>query len=216
MKAIGKVIISMIFLSFSFPAIAQFSAGTFVGLNFGKLTGDAPSGGYYASNHGINTGVMIDIPVSSKVKLSLQPSYSQEGTKVFYSQGRYVDPIDSIQLRLNYFSLPLMVKVQSLNKHFYAVGGLEAGFLSDYKLTSHEQLLSNQLSVAKFNLAAHFGAGYRIFFGYPVLFIELRYTQGLINLTDEPVDKSYIPRVKTNGMKLLIGIELPLSKQEKQ
>ncbi len=216
MKAIGKVIISMVFLIISFPAIAQFSTGSFVGLNFGKLTGDAPKGGYYMPNHGLNAGVMIDIPVSREIKLSLQPSYSQEGTKVYYSQGKYVEPIDSIQLRLNYFSLPLMIKVQSLNKHFYAVGGLEAGFLSGYKLTSHEQLLSNQLSVAKFNLAAHFGAGYRIFLGYPVLFIELRYAQGLINLTDEPVDKSYVPRVKTSGMKFLIGIELPLSKQEKQ
>jgi len=48
--------------------------------------------------------------------------------------------------------------------------------------------------------------------GYPRLFIELRYTQGLINLTDEPVEKSYIPRVKTSGFKVFAGIAFPLNK----
>ena len=215
MKVVKKLFLSTVLLVFSFSALAQFSVSAFGGLNFGRLSGDAPSHGYYTPNAGANTGIMFDIPVSKQIKLSLQPSYSQEGTRVLYSQGKYAEPIDSIQLRINYFSLPLMVKVQSTNKHFYAVGGLEAGFFLNYKLTSHEQILSNLITFSTFNLAAHFGAGYRIFLGYPVLFIEARYAQGLINVTDEPIDKSYVPRVKTSGIKLLVGIELPLSKQKK-
>ncbi len=208
----GKILFSLVFFAFSFPVMAQVSLGVTGGLNFGKLSGDAPQKGYYSPNSGLNAGVMVDVAVSKTIKLSLQPSFSQEGTKVLYSQGKYVEPIDSIHLRLNYMSIPLMVKVQSSSKHFYAVGGLEAGILLNYKLTSHNQVLTDQLSVADFNIAAHFGAGYRIFLGRPVLFIELRYAQGLINLSDEPLDKSYIPRVKTNGFKVLVGIELPLAK----
>ena len=212
MKISGKILFSLVFFAFSFPAMAQVSLGVVGGFNFGRLNGDAPKKGYYSANSGLNAGLMVDVAVSKTIKLSLQPSYSQEGTKVLYSQGKYVDPIDSIQLRLNYFSIPVLLKVQSSSKHFYAVGGLETAFLLNYKLTSHEKTLPNQLSISSFNLAAIFGAGYRIFLGRPVLFIELRYSQGLINLTDEPFDKSYIPRVKTSGFKALIGIELPLAK----
>lgn len=39
--------------------------------------------------------------------------------------------------------------------------------------------------------------------------------QGLINLTDEPIEKSYVPRVKTAGFKILFGIEIPLKKIDK-
>ena len=34
-------------------------------------------------------------------------------------------------------------------------------------------------------------------------------------LTDEPVDNSYIPRVKTIGFKALAGIEIPLKRNNK-
>ncbi len=212
MKITGFFVFSLLFFSLSVSSVAQVSLGAFGGVNFGKLNGDTPKNGYYVPNGGLNSGLLIDIPVGKAVSLSLQPSFSQEGTKLLFYQGKYQEPIDSIHLRLNYFSLPLMVKVQSTSKHFYAVGGLEAGYLVSYKLTSHGDILSNALSVAGINVAAHFGAGYQIFIGKPVLFFELRYTQGLINLTDEPVDKSYIPRVKTTGFKALIGVTMPLSK----
>jgi hypothetical protein len=52
--------------------------------------------------------------------------------------------------------------------------------------------------------------------GFGNLFVELRYAQGLINLTDEPVDESYIPRVKTTGFKLFTGYRIPLSKSKNQ
>ncbi|MCK5766145.1 MAG: hypothetical protein KAH26_09170, partial [Bacteroidales bacterium] len=63
--------------------------------------------------------------------------------------------------------------------------------------------------------AAHFGAGIRIPVGLPRLFVELRYSQGLVNLTDEPIEKSYVPRVKTSGFKVLAGIEIPLKRTNK-
>ena len=50
---------------------------------------------------------------------------------------------------------------------------------------------------------------------FPRLFTELRYSQGIINLTDEPLSNNIIPRVKTSGFKLLVGIEFPLKKSSK-
>jgi hypothetical protein len=118
-------------------------------------------------------------------------------------------------IRLNYFSLPLLLKVSSTNKRFYALGGLEAGLLIDSFVTSNDIKEDLKVDVSEFNIAMHFGAGYRIPIGYPRLFVELRYAQGLINLTDEPVEDNIIPRVKTNGLKVLVGIEIPLKKTTK-
>jgi len=125
------------------------------------------------------------------------------------------EPVDSIKVRLNYFSLPLLVKVSSTNGKFYAIGGIETAFLLSHDLSSHGESQEENLSIVDMNIAVHFGAGIRIPIGLPRLFVELRYTQGLIDLTDEPLDKSYIPRVKTIGFKVLAGIEIPLSRNKK-
>ena len=69
--------------------------------------------------------------------------------------------------------------------------------------------------VAQFNVAMVFGAGFKIPLKIGRIFIELRYTQGLVNLTDEPIEESYIPRVKSSGLKLFAGYQIPLSKNKK-
>ena len=69
--------------------------------------------------------------------------------------------------------------------------------------------------VSELNLAIAFGAGLRIPLKFGRIFIELRYSQGLVNLTDEPIYKSEIPRVKTSDIRILAGYELPLSKNKK-
>jgi hypothetical protein len=147
--------------------------------------------------------------------LSLQPSYSQEGTRIEYSVKGKIQPVDSIHIRLNYFALPVLLKISSTNGRFYAIGGIETSALLDHSLKSHDQELEEDINVTDWNLAIHFGAGIRIPIGYPRLFIELRYTQGFIDLTDEPVENSYVPRVKTIGFKALAGIEIPLTRNNK-
>jgi hypothetical protein len=199
-------------ISYSQPYI-----GAFGGLNLGKLTGDLPKDASYKSFPGVNAGINFDIKIARIVWLSLQPSYSQEGTRIEYTYYSDPDPsdIDSVHIRLNYFSLPLMVKVASTNDRFYAIGGVEAGYLMNQKLTSNDVEYEFDNDVAEWNIAAHFGVGMKIPLGLPRLFIELRYTQGLVNLTDEPIDYNYIPRVKTSGFKFLAGIEFPLKNTSK-
>ena len=47
-----------------------------------KLSGDAPAKAAYSSLMGANLGVLLDIKLSEDIYLGIQPSYSQEGTKV--------------------------------------------------------------------------------------------------------------------------------------
>ncbi len=209
-----KINFLLFFMISASLTFGQSYVGVFGGLNSSKLVGDSPSKANYKSLMGANVGAYFDLKLSKSIWLSLQPSYSQEGTKVFYNVAGKEEPIDSIKIRLNYFSLPLLLKVQSTSKRFYALGGIEAGYLLDSYKSSHDVKEEIETDVSEFNIAAHFGAGFRIPIGFSRLFIELRYTQGVINLSDEPISKSTIPRVKTTGFKILTGIEIPLKKSD--
>ena len=202
-------ILSLLF--YSSLSMGQVTLGAFGGLNSSKLSGDASAKGSYKSLMGGNFGAIIDVKLSEGINLSLQPSYSQEGTRVFYTVKGLDEPVDSVKIRLNYFSLPLLVKITSTNQRFYALSGIETAMLLNATTTIGEE--EEELpDVAQWNIAVHFGAGIRIPVGYPTIFVELRYSQGLVNLTDEPLNTNIIPRVKTTGFKILAGVEFPLGK----
>ena len=211
-KSIQLILLFAFISSLSF---GQTYVGVFLGMNSSKLTGDAPANSFYNSFMGINAGVNIDLKLAKSLKLSLQPSYSQEGTKISYNVSGMEEPVDSIKIRLNYFSFPILLKVATANNRFYAIGGFETAILLNIFISSHDVEKDIKVDVQSYTLAIHFGVGLRIPIGFPNLYVEGRYAQGLINLTDEPLDTDIIPRVKTNGFKLLVGIEFPLQKSNK-
>lgn len=191
----------------------QITLGAFAGLNNSKFVGDAPINAKYKSYAGINTGIMVDVQLSEYFTIGIQPSYSQEGSKVSYKVTNSKEAVDSIHIRLNYFSIPLLFKALTNNKHFYAIGGLEYAILLD----SYEKIDDTKndipVDITTWNLVFHFGAGAKISLGRPKLLMEIRYVQGIVNLTDTSVYNSSIPRVKTSGFKFIVGIEIPLKKQ---
>ena len=103
------------------------------------------------------------------------------------------------------------MKITSTNERFYALSGIETGLLLDGSTIIGEDK-EELADLNQWNIAVHFGAGIRIPVGYPTIFVELRYSQGLLNLTDEPLNTNIIPRVKTSGFKILAGVEFPLGK----
>lgn len=216
MKYKKLYLVGIILLFTSLSSSGQTHIGVFAGLNSSKLSGDAPNQANYASLMGANLGAYIDFSLSDNFILGVQPSYSQEGTRIIYSISPTENNIDSIHVRLNYFSLPVLFKVLTSNNRFYAIGGLEFGYLVDdfEKIGDVESELP--VNTNDWNFALHFGAGMKIPLGLPNLIIELRYTQGLDNITDTPLQDSYIPRVKTSGLKLIVGIEIALQKSSKQ
>lgn len=213
----SKQLILFLFLSLiASISMGQTYIGAFAGLNMSKLAGDVPAYAKYKSLMGANVGANIDVKLAKIIYLSFQPSYSQEGTKVSYSLPGSEEPVDSIKFRLNYFSLPVLLKITSTNKRFYGIAGIETALMLNNSVTVEDQKEEIGENIAQWNLAMHFGAGIRIPVGFPRLFVEVRYTQGLLNLTDEPLDGEHIiPRVKTSGFKIMAGIEIPLKKSKK-
>jgi hypothetical protein len=142
------------------------------------------------------------------------PPTHRKVTRIEYKVSYQKDWVDSVRIRLNYYSVPLILKVTSTNQRFYALTGVEAAYRGNSFLKAGNEKEDLKTSVSEFNLALHFGAGFRIPLKFGRIFIELRYAQGLINLSDEPVEESYIPCVKTGGFKLLTGYEIPLSRSK--
>jgi hypothetical protein len=202
---------------FSYGLSGQTYLGFFAGINNGKLKGDAPPRATYKSSIGFNGGLYLDVQVSKLVTLSFQPTYTQEGAKVSYSVPDVKEPVDSIRIRLNYAAIPILVKVSSLNQRFYALAGIETGFLLDgnAKYTETEEQTSLTDEVSQINLSVVFGAGLRIPLKFGRIYLELRYAQSIIDLTDQESDQSYVPRIKTAGTRLNVGYEIPLSKRNK-
>lgn len=195
--------------------IGQTYIGVIAGMNNSKLSGDAPVHAKYGSLIGANFAAFIDVKLTPSVYLSFQPSYSQEGTRVSYKLPGLEDYVDSIKVRLNYFSVPFLFKITSNNKRYYAISGIETALLLNSSLSIDDRKKDINASIAQWNLAMHFGAGIIIPVGFPSLFIEVRYTQGLVNITDEAQSESVIPRVKTSGIIIMAGIKIPLTKSNK-
>jgi len=214
---LSKKILPVFFfmLLFSVTVSGQTSLSFFGGLNSGKLKGDAPKKASYKSSIGFNGGIYLDVQLSKLVTLSFQPTFTQEGTKVSYSIPWEKEPVDSLRIRLNYFAIPILIKVSSLNQRFYALAGVETGFLLDGYAEGGDEKVSLTDEISSFNLSIVFGAGLRFPLKYGKIFLELRYAQSIIDLTDEPNDRSYVPRIKTAGIRFNVGYEIPLSKRNK-
>ncbi len=211
-KKIGQLL-SVFLLAATF-AHGQSYLGLFGGLNMSKLSGDVPSKVKYKNSLGLNFGANLDLRLSETIFLSIQPSYSQEGTKISYTLNGSSEPIDSVTINLNYFSLPVLLKITSGNERFYALAGIEMALLLNSSQTIDDVEQELNVEVTELNVAMQFGVGFRIPVGFPRLFVELRYSQGLVNLTDDEITLNTIPRVKTSGMKIIVGIEIPLKRSE--
>lgn len=202
---------TLLILLLSLSASAQIKIGAIAGVNMSKLNGDIEPNTKYTSQTGTNLGLFVDFQLRSNIYLSLQPSYSQEGTKIKHIVNGVYNPIDSISIKLNYVSLPVLLKVTSTNEKFYAIGGLEAAKLaSSSKTPLGGESQPIDVQVEPWNFSIQFGAGMRFPIGATTLFLETRYAQGLNNLTQDSIVDDLLPRVKSSSIKILTGIEIPL------
>lgn len=214
-----KKIIFLLILCF--PGIVELASsqpylGVSGGIASSKLSGDSPDKALYKGLMAFSFGANLDLKLARSVYLSLQPTFSQEGTRVFFNVPNVYEPVDSVHIRLNYFSFPVLLKASSANQRFYAIGGVEAAYMIGSKVKISDYSGDLDEHITRINLAVIFGAGMRIPIGRPRLVIELRYSQGIVNLTDEAYIKSYLPRVKTSSFRLNVGLEIPLTLTDPQ
>ena len=219
MKIVKAFILGLFLLLLVQPAAAQFNLGVMGGINKSNLSGDAPSKAKYTSRNGFAGGVFVDVNIARDVFLSFQPMFMQKGTTIAVDVPGERDPKDSLNVNLNYISLPLMVKVISGNGKTYVTGGLDVGFRQGATVKTINGAGSEQdiqESIQQVDIAVNFGLGIMIPLGTPKLIFELRYVQGLADISNikaEPEGESLPPQFKTGGFQLFTGLMIPVGKK---
>lgn len=196
------------------PLEAQFSLGVNAGLTRMKFSGDAVAGlGYFEPDPGFSTAFRVDYRISDAVALSLQPGYSLLRSSYFVMNDSATRAIDSTDLSLHSFSLPLHVIIWSENGRFYALAGMQLDYTLSFKGKPLNSPYSTGYDVRDFNIYAQFGAGFIVPLGKPYLNFEIRYSQGLLDLTESLVHQdSFLPRTKLTNINFIIGLQYPLGK----
>jgi len=191
---------------------AQPSFGIYGGLARSSLQGDAPRNGIYVPGTHLLFGLIGDFRIADDVKLSLQPALYTSGGEINFLDSATSEYLDSITVTLRYVGLPVLFKVISDNQRFQFLGGLDLAYA--FEITGNDGASEMDLSgeVGEWNTSIIFGVGYIIQTGGSNLFVEIRYRQGLVNLTNDLADfTNPVPRAKTTSLRFLVGWMLPSS-----
>jgi hypothetical protein len=218
MKFIPAVIIFLLFLVFSQTGVAQPYFGFHAGFNSGKFSGDSPRNFKYTGKLQYNAGLLFDWPLKEDVFISVAPTYVISGSKLQYpfeiseDESEYRDSVD---LKLQMFTLPLALKIISDNDRWQFSGGFEFAF--PIKLLADNSVEENDLTkdINSIGLNMIFGIGYRIPIEKNILVINLAYSQGLTNLANNgDATDSLLPRIRFTSFRLTAAWLLPVGKNK--
>ncbi len=204
----------LIFFLFNISIFSQTYIGATGGLMSSSLSGDAPEDASYSGKTGFSGGLIADFTLTEDIVLSIQPRFLQKGTSVAYDVGEY-ELRDSLTATFDYVSLPVMVKITSLNKRIYFSSGLDFGYLMNSTVENIVDGSTKDVNelIKNYDISATFGFGVNIPIGSPIISLELRYMQSLLNLSDISSDESgttFPYRFRTSGFQFLTSILFPI------
>jgi opacity protein-like surface antigen len=190
-------------MSCSSMAEAQWSIGGVVGINAAsiKVTPEISSEAY-SGRAAFGLGVVVDRQLMDNLDLHMEPMYLQKGAKV--SETGF-----SASFKVNYFELPVMIRYSvplDLPVMPYAMAGPSVGLLAKAKYDSGENEQDATDETRKIDFSAGFGAGVQIPEGNRMLFAEVRYLLGFVNINNQSDEST----VKNRGLQILVGITIPL------
>ncbi len=194
-------------------AAADGSVGFFAGLNNGNLSGDTPPNTSYQGRTGLILGAMGEIRIAKDVMLGIHPMYIQKGSTVTVKPlTEDGTPIEN-DLSLDYFSVPVLFKIESGNGVTYVSGGFDVAFLLDANLNTPLGDIDAKGIIQDIDLSMDFAFGAKISVGGPMVTLEARYSQSLLNVADIQVgdeDHSIPARFRSSGFQFLAGLLFPL------
>jgi len=163
-------------------------------------------------------GVQGEISLTPDIALSVQPSFAQRRTTLTSVED--VTGENALDLNLDYVSVPVLLKFEIAGGRTYFAGGVDVGFLKSAHLTGNgvDEDVKDRFNST--DVGALFGFGVLFPVGKPRLTTELRYVQGLVNLSgdfassdvDGSTASSLPDRFHSGGLELVAGILFPLGK----
>jgi len=193
-------------------AAAQISVGAVLGVNRTGLSGDKPDGTSFSTSAGPIAGLILEIPVAKGVAIVLQPGYRQSGANIGFQVPDQEEPVDSLRFRMDYFSIPILLKVITDGGRWYVTSGVDLGLLTSATLStvSGSQEMDVKDALTDVDLAVIFGVGRMFPVGRPRITAEIRYSQSLFNLAGDSTAQDLPVRFRASGFQLLAGVLLPL------
>jgi len=206
---------------------AQNEIGFMVSVGSSSLRGDEPDleDLVWAGSVGYSAGINYLIRLKEDMYLGISGRYLRTGAK-FQTIDTLISlaPLnvggavvvttelkDSININLDYLTVPVLLNVISDNRKFQFAAGIEAGF-------PIRQILDNGTTreeldyLTDVNLSIVFGLGYRIYVGKGYFFLNISYVQGIVNIVQ--TEDEVIPRVKSVDTRLSIGYNIPIHKNK--
>ena len=194
------------------PARAA-SVGAVLGLNRSGIGGDAPQNTEYGGQTGLLGGVQAEIGLGDEISLSLQPMYVRRGTSLMAADSVEASGEREAELTLDYVALPVVVKFNAARGRTYVAGGLDIAFLTAARVTGEGLDEDVKSSLEGIDVGALLGFGVVFPAGRVRLPIELRYVQGLVNLSGDSASGAIadLPeRFHSSGWQFTAGILFPL------
>jgi hypothetical protein len=174
-----------------------------------ELTGELPNEGQWKGSSALGYGLVAELNLAPDITLSVQPGFSPRHCRQEFKVNGQV--IGSIDYEVDYFSLPLLVRVTGdpLGVRGFVTAGLEYSVLLDASLDLGEGQEDITDSFQSTTMGALFGAGVLVPLGRNFLTFELRYNQGLNDILErhesEPEPGLGSPSVKYRGFNLIAG-----------
>ena len=183
----------------------QFSIGVTAGANSASFTGDKPDKARYKGGTGLVASAILEYGFKPDVRISLQPGIVQNGTTITFDIPGTEESRDSVTIGLDYISLPVLARVVADAGTWYVTGGPVFSNLStatgSIEGSEEETDIADRFESSDFGVI--FGIGRFIPIGSLSTYVELRFTQGLVNIANIENNNS---RVRNTGRQLLLGV----------
>jgi hypothetical protein len=189
--------------------IGQTKIGVYVSNDNTKFTGDKPERISYQLGSGLMVGAKVKFQLIEDLWLSLEPGYIMGNASI-----RERDPnIDTITYNHDVtnrsFTLPVKVNAY-ITKRFFASAGVEVSVFTRSELDRFDETINLKDEFASFNVSLTFGIGYSIPIKKCQLDIELSHVQSVNNLSRDPSDDSYVPRIRLTSTRPSLTFLIPI------
>jgi hypothetical protein len=214
------VLFALLALFIVAPVSAQVDLGVMGGLNASNLSGENVAGEKidFSGRAGFGIGGVLDVRLSEKVALRLEPMYLQKGAE-YYETDQQFGAL-KVAVKAANLEMPVLLKIDlgAGATRPYLIAGPTIGFAlsSKFEFSALGNTIDIDIDHASTELGLAFGGGVSFPVGSGSFFVEGRYGLGLTDIVKDDViefmgEQSPVEvDVKTRGVQLMAGMTFPL------
>jgi hypothetical protein len=204
-----------LFLLGATSAMAQWSVGLTGMAHQVGFSGDAPPPAVWSTKLGWGAGLSLGYDFGNNVTLTLAPQIEQRtsGLQATLPIENTIPPrdttYDSALVRTSYFSIPIGMRVYSNSRRWFFSTGATMSFLQELEVETDSGTNTLENAIKPEDVLLYVGAGYHFDFDPISLNLEVRYTQGLLDLvTDQQTQFiSNSPVIRMDGLQAMVSAE---------